>query len=281
MFLADEHAVVAPAIEGDAFVADLADAVEALPRRRGRVHRRRGDARARRPRERAGGRGALAPAARRRSSTCLDKWRFARVAGLAGVPIAPTALGDPDGEMLTAGAPDPRPVDREAPLRARFARRVRRRRARRARLGVPPDAGADRADPRSRAASSPSTSSPTARAASSARCPAGDSRPRPASARRAGRSRTTASSTSPAARWRRSACEGAANLQGFVTDDGDVAVIEVNPRFSGGLPLSLAAGADLVGEFVRGTLGEQIRPRTAAVPARRHDDPPLLRDHRG
>lgn len=53
---------------------------------------------------------------------------------------------------------------------------------------------------------------------------------------------------------------GAANLQGFVTDDDEVVVIEVNPRFSGGLSLSLAAGADLIGEFVRGTLGERIRP---------------------
>jgi carbamoyl-phosphate synthase large subunit len=53
---------------------------------------------------------------------------------------------------------------------------------------------------------------------------------------------------------------GAANLQGFITEDDDIAVIEVNPRFSGGLSLSLAAGADLVGEFVRGTLGMTVRP---------------------
>ena len=48
--------------------------------------------------------------------------------------------------------------------------------------------------------------------------------------------------------------QGALNLQGFV-DAGAVTVVEVNPRFSGGLPLSLAAGADLVGQFVRGALG--------------------------
>jgi carbamoyl-phosphate synthase large subunit len=54
---------------------------------------------------------------------------------------------------------------------------------------------------------------------------------------------------------------GAANLQGFVTDEGQVVVTEVNPRFSGGLALSLAAGADLVGEFVSLTLGGQVRPR--------------------
>lgn len=53
---------------------------------------------------------------------------------------------------------------------------------------------------------------------------------------------------------------GAANLQGFVTKDGEVVVIEVNPRFSGALPLSLAAGAELVDEFLRGTLGHPMRP---------------------
>ena len=53
---------------------------------------------------------------------------------------------------------------------------------------------------------------------------------------------------------------GPANIQGFVSSDGAVAFVEVNPRFSGGLPLSLAAGADLVGEYVRGVLGMPIRP---------------------
>ncbi len=54
--------------------------------------------------------------------------------------------------------------------------------------------------------------------------------------------------------------QGVANVQGFVRADGSVAVVEVNPRFSGGLPLALAAGADLVGEYVRGALGFAIRP---------------------
>jgi carbamoyl-phosphate synthase large subunit len=54
--------------------------------------------------------------------------------------------------------------------------------------------------------------------------------------------------------------QGVANVQGFVADDGHVVIIEVNPRFSGGLPLSLAAGADLVGEFLRGTLGLDVQP---------------------
>lgn len=49
--------------------------------------------------------------------------------------------------------------------------------------------------------------------------------------------------------------QGPANVQGFVGPDGDVGLVEVNPRFSGGLSLSLAAGADLVCEYVRGVLG--------------------------
>ncbi|WP_045747915.1 exosortase/archaeosortase family protein [Actinoplanes rectilineatus] len=47
---------------------------------------------------------------------------------------------------------------------------------------------------------------------------------------------------------------GPANVQGFVDDDGEATVVEVNPRFSGGLPLTLAAGADVVGTYVDGIL---------------------------
>jgi carbamoyl-phosphate synthase large subunit len=52
---------------------------------------------------------------------------------------------------------------------------------------------------------------------------------------------------------------GPANVQGFI-DDGGATIVEVNPRFSGGLPLSLAAGADLVGEYLRGVIGLAPRP---------------------
>ncbi|HJX44872.1 MAG TPA: ATP-grasp domain-containing protein [Geodermatophilus sp.] len=45
---------------------------------------------------------------------------------------------------------------------------------------------------------------------------------------------------------------GPANVQGFVADDGRVTVVEVNPRFSGGLPLTLAAGADVVSAYLAG-----------------------------
>jgi carbamoyl-phosphate synthase large subunit len=37
-------------------------------------------------------------------------------------------------------------------------------------------------------------------------------------------------------------------------------VHEVNPRFSGGLPLTLAAGADVVEEYLRGVMGLPLRP---------------------
>ncbi|GIE85970.1 ATP-grasp domain-containing protein [Actinoplanes regularis] len=47
---------------------------------------------------------------------------------------------------------------------------------------------------------------------------------------------------------------GPANVQGFVADSGEVTVVEVNPRFSGGLPLTLAAGADVVNTYVKGIL---------------------------
>jgi carbamoyl-phosphate synthase large subunit len=54
--------------------------------------------------------------------------------------------------------------------------------------------------------------------------------------------------------------DGPANVQGFVAADGGFAFTEVNPRFSGGLPLSLAAGADFVGEYLRGMVGLPMRP---------------------
>lgn len=57
---------------------------------------------------------------------------------------------------------------------------------------------------------------------------------------------------------------GPANVQGFVTDGDEVFVHEVNPRFSGGLPLSLAAGADLVGEYLRAVMGRPMRPERLA-----------------
>ncbi len=53
--------------------------------------------------------------------------------------------------------------------------------------------------------------------------------------------------------------EGPANVQGFA-EGSSVWITEINPRFSGGLPLSLAAGADLVGEYLRAVRGGAPRP---------------------
>lgn len=55
---------------------------------------------------------------------------------------------------------------------------------------------------------------------------------------------------------------GPACVQGFVTDEGAVTIIEMNPRFSGGLPLTLAAGADVVGAY----LTDILSPETPVDP---------------
>jgi carbamoyl-phosphate synthase large subunit len=56
------------------------------------------------------------------------------------------------------------------------------------------------------------------------------------------------------------ALRGAVNVQGFVSRDGAIMFTEVNPRFSGGLALSIAAGADLVGQYVNGLFDLEIDP---------------------
>jgi carbamoyl-phosphate synthase large subunit len=75
---------------------------------------------------------------------------------------------------------------------------------------------------------------------------------------------STAVTTVVAATLRAVGHTGPANVQGFVADPAaltadpdawvDVTVVEVNPRFSGGLPLTLAAGADVVGTYLAGIL---------------------------
>jgi carbamoyl-phosphate synthase large subunit len=52
--------------------------------------------------------------------------------------------------------------------------------------------------------------------------------------------------------------QAAVNVQGFLADDGSVTIVEVNPRVSGGLSLTQAAGADVVGELLRGTQGRAV-----------------------
>ncbi|MFJ1599401.1 ATP-grasp domain-containing protein [Streptomyces sp. NPDC088261] len=44
-------------------------------------------------------------------------------------------------------------------------------------------------------------------------------------------------------------------VQGFVSADGTVTITELNPRIAGGFPLAEAAGADLVGQMVKGLFG--------------------------
>lgn len=52
---------------------------------------------------------------------------------------------------------------------------------------------------------------------------------------------------------------GPLNIQGMVNSSGTVSVIELNPRFSGGLPLTLAAGADVVGAYLQAILEPERR----------------------
>ena len=61
---------------------------------------------------------------------------------------------------------------------------------------------------------------------------------------------------------------GPANVQGFMEPGAAAAVFtEINPRFSGGLPLSLAAGCDLVGEYLGAVRGRELDPgRLSFVP---------------
>ena len=61
---------------------------------------------------------------------------------------------------------------------------------------------------------------------------------------------------------------GPANVQGFVAEDGGVAVVEINPRFSGGLPLTLAAGADVVERVPARLMGPPCARNGCRAPGR-------------
>jgi carbamoyl-phosphate synthase large subunit len=54
---------------------------------------------------------------------------------------------------------------------------------------------------------------------------------------------------------------GVITLQLFLTDDGRVKFIEINPRFGGGVPLSIKAGANFPKWILREILGEKINIR--------------------
>ncbi|MFG2111368.1 ATP-grasp domain-containing protein [Streptomyces sp. NPDC048718] len=49
--------------------------------------------------------------------------------------------------------------------------------------------------------------------------------------------------------------EGLCCVQGFIQDNGAITITELNVRIAGGFPLTEAAGADLVGQMVRGLFG--------------------------
>ena len=79
--------------------------------------------------------------------------------------------------------------------------------------------------------------------------------------------------------WPPSGCTGPANVQGFVADPTATAdrFVEINPRFSGGLPLTLAAGADVVGDVPDRHPRSAGRAAAALRPGRA-DEPVLRRD---
>jgi len=194
---------------------------------------------------------------RRSVAACVDKWRFWKIAEHARIPVAPSALGDEDVDSIAdlvdgpwivkprfgRGSRDVYPVDEPAEL-AWACRRIdqpivqTRVRGREFTIDllVDRDGHLAAAVPRWRLETNAGIST---------------------KGRTFCDERLTEIAERVVATY---SLTGAANLQGFVTDDDQIVLISVNPRFSGGLSLSLAAGADLVGEFVRGTLGMSLRP---------------------
>ncbi len=53
---------------------------------------------------------------------------------------------------------------------------------------------------------------------------------------------------------------GPANIQGFVTKDSNIYFTEINPRFSGGIQLTKAAGVNFMEILLRLVNGERIKP---------------------
>jgi carbamoyl-phosphate synthase large subunit len=246
LFLATEHAVVAPACEPDEFIADIVEATRrfdidvvvctvAEEMRALAGHELEIDA------------GVWVPA-RAATEACLDKLRFAVAMRDAHVPVPPTVSGidprSPASDLVPGpwivkprfgrGSRDVYAVDDAAELDwacRRVVDPVVQSRASGREFTI--DLLTDRsgvlvgAVPRWRLETKAGISTK-------------------------GRTFADAGLVSIAARALRGVglC-GAANLQGFVDDDGAALVIEINPRFSGGLPLSLAAGADLVCEYLR------------------------------
>jgi carbamoyl-phosphate synthase large subunit len=194
---------------------------------------------------------------RRSVAACVDKWRFWKIAEHARIPAAPSVLGDAGVETITTTLPGPWIVK---PRFGRGSRDV-----------YPVD------DPAELAWACRRIDQPIVQTRLRGReftldlltkhdGPLAGAVPRWRLETRAGictKSRTFCDPRLTEIAERVVATyslSGAANLQGFVTDDDEIVVTEVNPRFSGGVSLALAAGADLVGEFVRGTVGLSVRP---------------------
>lgn len=183
--------------------------------------------------------------------TCLDKWAFARVCADAGLPAPATALGTAEGvpgpwivkPRFGRGSRDVHPVGTAAQLAAAAAR-------------VPQPLVQTRLAGREFTVDA--LVDPYGRLAGAV--------PRWRLETKAGISTKGRTFHSPALvagvaeLLAAVGLTGPANVQGFLDGRGEFAFTEVNPRFSGGLPLSLAAGADLVGEYLRGQAGQRVRP---------------------
>ncbi len=53
---------------------------------------------------------------------------------------------------------------------------------------------------------------------------------------------------------------GPANIQGFLKDSGEIFFTEINPRFSGGIQLTKAAGVNFMEILLRLVAGERVKP---------------------
>jgi carbamoyl-phosphate synthase large subunit len=63
-------------------------------------------------------------------------------------------------------------------------------------------------------------------------------------------------------------CVGAINIQCRIVE-GQPVIFEINPRFSGGIPLTIAAGADFPHMLVQAARGRDVSPVVGGVRARR------------
>lgn len=198
--------------------------------------------------------------------SCLDKWRFAEVMAAGGVPVPPTALPGADGlpAALSGAAPGP---DGWGGLPGPWIVKPRNGRGSRHVLAaddlaelaaalvlVPEPIVQHRAAGREFTvdvlAGHDGVVGSVARWRDETR---GGISTRGETFVHAGVDAAVAAAVAAAGLW------GPANVQGFARG-GDVVITEINPRFSGGLPLSLAAGADLVGEYLRAVRGQPLRP---------------------